>query len=123
MARRGSAKNKPRRRRDNRFNLLNFIEATVYGSIVTKAAFNTSLPGFFLEPTGAAGRSLRDLIANPEASLDEVTSRLTNMEVIFQAVGSSIITGIMFNVLNKSLSKPKRKINAGLKQLGVPVKM
>jgi hypothetical protein len=122
MARRGQQKAR-RRRRDTRFNLLNFVEATVYGSIVTKAAFNTSLPGFFLEPTGASGRSLRDLIANPEASLDEVTQRLTSMDVIFNAVGQSIITGILFNVLNKSLSKPKRKINAGLKQLGVPVKM
>jgi hypothetical protein len=38
-------------------------------------------------------------------------------------VGQSIFTGFMFKVLNKSLSTPKRKINMGLKQLGVPVKM
>jgi hypothetical protein len=120
MARR---KNAPRRRKDTRFNILSFAESVVYGSIVTKAAFNTSLPGFFLEGTGEPGRSLRDIIVNPEDSFNEISDRLMNTEIILNAVGQSIFTGFMFKVLNKSLSTPKRKINMGLKQLGVPVKM
>jgi len=121
VARRGAKKT--RRRRDTRFNILSVVESVVYGSIITNAAFNTNLIGFFTEPTGASGRSLRDLIANPEASFNEVSMRLTNPEIILGAATQSILVGFFFKIFNKTMRTPKRKVNAGLKMLGVPVKV
>lgn len=120
-ARRG--RKKMRRRRDNRFNLMSAIETVVYGSIITEAAFQTSLVGFFTEGAGQPGRSLKDILANPEESFDSIAARLTNPEVILGAAVKSFTVGFLFNLYGKALSKPRRKVNAGLKQLGVPVKM
>jgi hypothetical protein len=114
---------KTRRRRDTRFNLMSLIETAVYGSIITETAFNTGIVGFFTEKPGAAGVSLQQIFNNPQGSFDAVSNRLTNPQVILNAAVQSVIVGVLFNVFTKTLSKPRRKVNAGLKQLGVPVKM
>ena len=120
---RRNGKTKTRRRRDNRFKILDFAESVVYGSIITKLAFNTTLPGFLLEGTGAPGRSLRDIIANPEASFEEISSRLMNTENVLNAIGQSVVTGFTFRFLNKGLSRARQKVNKGMDQLGLPAKL
>jgi len=99
------------------------IETVVYGSIITEAAFNTGLVGFFTEKAGAPGISLQQLFQNPEGSFEHVSRNLTNPNVILNAAIKSFTVGFLFNLYGKALSKPRRKVNAGLKQLGVPVKM
>ena len=99
------------------------IETVVYGSIITEAAFQTDLIGFFTEGPAKKGRSLRDILQNPEAAFDTVAARLTNPEIILGAAVKSFTVGFLFNLYGKALAKPRRKVNAGLKQLGVPVKM
>ena len=122
MAARRGAK-KIRRRRDTRFNLMSLVETAVYGSIITEAAFNTSLVGFFTESSGAQGISLKQIFSDPEGSFSGISARLTDPGTILNAALQSVIVGVLFNVFTKTLSKPRRKVNAGLKQLGVPVKM
>lgn len=121
MARRGARKT--RRRRDTRFNILNAVESVVYGSIITEAVFDTSLPGFFLEPESAAGTSITQLLSNPEASFRQAADRLQNPQIMVQAAINGVMAGVLFGVFSKALRKPRNKVNAGLKQLGVPVKL
>jgi membrane associated rhomboid family serine protease len=121
MARRGARKT--RRRRDTRFNILNAVESVVYGSIITEAVFDTSLPGFFLEPESAAGTSITQLLSNPEASFRQAADRLQNPQIMVQAAISGVMAGVLFGVFSKALRKPRNKVNRGLKQLGVPVKL
>ena len=121
MARRGARKT--RRRRDTRFNILNAVESVVYGSIITEAVFDTSLPGFFLEPESAAGTSITQLLSNPEASFRPAADRLQNPQIMVQAAINGVMAGVLFGVFSKALRKPRTKVNAGLKQLGVPVKL
>jgi hypothetical protein len=122
MARRRNAR-KTRRRRDTRFNILNAVESVVYGSIITEAVFDTSLPGFFLEPESAAGTSITQLLSNPEASFRQAADRLQNPQIMVQAAINGVMAGVLFGVFSKALRKPRNKVNAGLKQLGVPVKL
>jgi hypothetical protein len=102
---------------------MSVIETAVYGSIITEAAFNTGIVGFFTESKGAQGVSLKEIFASPESAFSAVSTRLTNPNVILNAALQSVVVGLLFNVFTKTLAKPRRKVNAGLKQLGVPVKM
>jgi hypothetical protein len=122
MARRGRAR-RTRRRRDTRFNILNAVESVVYGSIITEAVFDTSLPGFFLESAGAPGTSLTQLLSNPEASFQQAASRLQDPQIMINAAINGVMAGVLFGVFSKALRKPRNKVNRGLKQLGVPVKL
>jgi hypothetical protein len=122
MARRRNAR-KTRRRRDTRFNILNAVESVVYGSIITEAVFDTSLPGFFLEPESAPGTSITQLLSNPEASFRQAADRLQNPQIMVQAAINGVMAGVLFGVFSKALRKPRNKVNRGLKQLGVPVKL
>jgi hypothetical protein len=121
MARRRRAAR--RRRRDTRFNILATAESLVYGSIITEAAFDTNIVDFFTGKAGGAGTQLTQLLQNPGPSLDQIGNRLSDPQVIIQAGVQSVMTGLLFGVFTKALAKPRRKVNAGLKQLGVPVKM
>jgi hypothetical protein len=120
-ARRG--RKKTRRRRDTRINLLSIVEGAIYGSIITQAAFATNVVSFFTDGPGAEGVSLRELFSNPAASFDVAQRRLTNPDIILGAAVKSLTVGVLFNLFTKTLSKPRRKVNASLKMLGVPVKM
>jgi hypothetical protein len=95
----------------------------VYGSIITEAVFETSLPGFFLESSSAQGTSLTQLFENPEASFKQAANRLQDPKVMIQAAINGVMAGVLFGVFSKALRKPRYKVNAGLKQLGVPVKL
>lgn len=120
-ARRG--RKKTRRRRDTRINLLNIIEGAVYGSIITQAAFSTNVVSFFTAPAGAEGVSLRQVFSQPEFAFEVAQRRLTNPDIILGAAVKSLTVGVLFNLFTKTMSKPRRKVNASLKMLGVPVKM
>ena len=99
------------------------VETAVYGSIITEAVFKTSLIGFFTESTAADGVSLKHIFARPENAFNLISERVTNPNVILNAALQSIATGFVFKIFSKTLAMPRRKVNAGLKQLGVPVKM
>jgi len=120
-ARRG--RKKTRRRRDTRISLLSGIESVVYGSIITEAAFDTNLVNFVTGKGNDPGVQLTQLLSNPEWAFEKASSRLTNPNILVNAMVQSIMTGVLFKFANKALATPKRKVNAGLKQLGVPVKM
>ena len=123
MAARRGRKKATRRRRDTRINLLNIIEGAVYGSIITQAAFATNVVSFFTAPASAEGISLRELFSNPEFAFEIAQRRLTNPDIILGAAMKSLVVGVLFNLFTKTMSKPRRKVNASLKMLGVPVKM
>jgi len=120
MARRAKPK---RRRKDTRFNLLGFVETAVFGNIITEAAFGTSLFGFFTEGAGEPGTSLKDLFADPKNRVEDVTKRLQDPQVLLDAALKGIGAAWSFKLFNKALAMPKRKVNMGLKQLGLPVKV
>ena len=121
MARR--TRKAPRRRKDTRINILQVAESFFYGNLISGYAFGTSLPGFFLDKPGAAGESLRDILENPEASSNAIGARLMNVERTVNVGIKAGIAGITFNVLQKALRKPRSKVTAGMKQLGLPVKL
>jgi hypothetical protein len=120
MARR---KNAPRRRRDTRINILNTVESFYYGNLITGYAFGTSLPGFFLDKPGAIGNSLQDILQNPEDSIDGIGKRVMDVDRTVNMLVKAGFAGLTFNILSKSLRKPRAKVNRSLKQLGMPVKI
>ena len=120
-ARRG--RKKARRRRDTRFNVLNFVESVFYGNLITGYVFGTNLIGFFTDKPSAAGEGLQDIVANPEASFEHIQSRLGDTSRLVNVIIKAGLAAVTFKFINKSLAMPRRKVNAGLKQLGVPVKL
>lgn len=121
MARRRKAA--PRRRRDTRINILNTVEAFYYGNLITGYAFGTSLPGFFLDKAGAVGNSLQDILQNPDDSFNGISGRVMDVDRTVNMVIKAGLAGVTFNVLSKTLRSPRRKVNASMKQLGLPVKI
>jgi hypothetical protein len=122
MARNGRRK-QPRRRKDNRINILQVAESFFYGNLISGYAFGTSLPGFFLDKPGAPGESLQDILQNPEQATNAIGARLMDVDRTVNVVIKAGIAGITFNVVQKALKKPRAKVNAGMKQLGLPVKL
>lgn len=116
-------KAKRTRKRDNRFNIVAGVESLIYGNLIMETVTGTTLPGFFLDSADARGDSLQDILQNPEEATSRIAERVQDPRRIVSSGLQAWGINAAFKFFNKTLATPRRKVNAGLKQFGLPVKV
>jgi len=116
-------KAKRTRKRDTRFNLIGGVESLIYGNLIFETVAGTSLPGFFTEDAISEGESLQGILEDPTEAAKRMASNLRDPRKLVMAGVTAWGISAGFKFFNKSLSMPRRKVNASLKQFGLPVKV
>ncbi len=90
---------------------------------MTELAFNNNIIEFFTGGVATGGGiSLKELVSQP-ARIGEVAGNITNVDKVIESMIQFALIGVTFKFFNAVTRTPRRKVNASIKMLGLPVRI